>query len=351
MAVALTFVSATALSENIQPRFIDIHNSSNLSSMGDRHYSPSIGRFISLDKAKNGFAEYNYTNGNPIAYSDPSGLGPGDIFRKLFGIAKKYETMAEDNLDKEITTADLSRNEDVSNIGLDPSKSNIPEKKLSKQAIRNQQVIRDETAAKSDETLKLQKAHSSGKSARLHAGPLHSPTYGSSDYTFHHGSDGSNSTLTGGQGAAGGPDDLPRDARAHDLQRSESSRSFSDGDGQPANIDVNTVTMEYFKGQEAKFSMSNQNYEEDPGRAQFTFEDVDIHKNQARINREQNSFDSRGLSRVGRNRLILGVGVGLAITGVSLAAYFGTRSNDSTESMENLAPATCSNPDPRLCPH
>lgn len=50
---------------------------SNLVHLGERHYSPSLGRFTATDKAKALFSGYVYTRGNPIAYSDPTGLMPG----------------------------------------------------------------------------------------------------------------------------------------------------------------------------------------------------------------------------------------------------------------------------------
>ena len=49
----------------------------NLVHLGERHYSPSLGRFTTADKAKALFSGYVYTKGNPIAYSDPTGLMPG----------------------------------------------------------------------------------------------------------------------------------------------------------------------------------------------------------------------------------------------------------------------------------
>src|SRR5690606_17439068 len=41
---------------------------------GARFYDPTIGRFISLDPAKNGLNWYVYANNNPLKYIDPSGM-------------------------------------------------------------------------------------------------------------------------------------------------------------------------------------------------------------------------------------------------------------------------------------
>lgn len=56
-------------------RFLDKElDSKVLIHLGARHYSQSLGRFITQDKKKQFYANYNYGNGAVILYSDPTGL-------------------------------------------------------------------------------------------------------------------------------------------------------------------------------------------------------------------------------------------------------------------------------------
>jgi RHS repeat-associated protein len=48
---------------------------SGLMLLGKRYYCAGVGRFWSLDPAKDGFNWYEYANGNPVRYIDPTGLG------------------------------------------------------------------------------------------------------------------------------------------------------------------------------------------------------------------------------------------------------------------------------------
>lgn len=69
---SLLMVSNVSLAA-IQPNFVDSEKASNIYHMNDRYYSPILGRFLTTDIKKQVFAEYNYTNGNPINNFDPSG--------------------------------------------------------------------------------------------------------------------------------------------------------------------------------------------------------------------------------------------------------------------------------------
>ncbi len=48
---------------------------SGLMLLGKRYYCAGVGRFWSLDPAKDGFNWYGYGSGNPARYIDPTGLG------------------------------------------------------------------------------------------------------------------------------------------------------------------------------------------------------------------------------------------------------------------------------------
>lgn len=63
--------------------FLDLHRDSNVSSLNDRHYSASLGRFLTPDKAKISISEYTYMSGNVIKNSDPSGLGLWGDFKRM----------------------------------------------------------------------------------------------------------------------------------------------------------------------------------------------------------------------------------------------------------------------------
>lgn len=58
----------------VEPRFIGKEISPMLHHLEARHYSNSLGRFITQDKKKQFYANYNYGNGAVILYSDPTGL-------------------------------------------------------------------------------------------------------------------------------------------------------------------------------------------------------------------------------------------------------------------------------------
>lgn len=63
--------------------FLDLHRDSNVSSLNDRHYSASLGRFLTPDRAKISISEYTYASGNIIRNSDPSGLGLWGDFKRM----------------------------------------------------------------------------------------------------------------------------------------------------------------------------------------------------------------------------------------------------------------------------
>lgn len=63
--------------------FLDLHRDSNVSSLNDRHYSASLGRFLTPDKAKISISEYTYMSSNVIKNSDPSGLGLWSTFKEI----------------------------------------------------------------------------------------------------------------------------------------------------------------------------------------------------------------------------------------------------------------------------
>lgn len=63
-------------SHAIEPRFIGKERSNSLYYLGARHYSSSLGVFISVDDMKAMVSGYSYTHGTPIMEYDPTGLAP-----------------------------------------------------------------------------------------------------------------------------------------------------------------------------------------------------------------------------------------------------------------------------------
>lgn len=63
--------------------FLDLPKDSNVSSLNDRHYSASLGRFLTPDQAKISISEYTYMSSNVIRNSDPSGLGLWSEFKAI----------------------------------------------------------------------------------------------------------------------------------------------------------------------------------------------------------------------------------------------------------------------------
>lgn len=56
----------------------------NVEHLGDRHYSNTMARFLSIDREKALVSLYAYTAGDPIAFSDPTGFGPpGSIIDEI----------------------------------------------------------------------------------------------------------------------------------------------------------------------------------------------------------------------------------------------------------------------------
>ena len=86
IVIALTLLSAPVMGAG--DMFLDLSKDSNVSSLNDRHYSASLGRFITPDVAKISISEYTYMNGDVIVGSDPSGLGP---WKRLMSFFKKAE--------------------------------------------------------------------------------------------------------------------------------------------------------------------------------------------------------------------------------------------------------------------
>lgn len=86
---SLIAVSLPAQGRETVPRFINSGSDSNVVLMNHRHYSSSLGRFISQDGVKQLTSQYNYTNGDVIRSSDPSGLmklnARGEIIEETIG--------------------------------------------------------------------------------------------------------------------------------------------------------------------------------------------------------------------------------------------------------------------------
>ncbi|GFO72931.1 hypothetical protein BJAS_P3468 [Bathymodiolus japonicus methanotrophic gill symbiont] len=80
--------------EYVGSRFIGLESIHNLSHLGERHYSRSLGRFITQDGFKQYHSHYNYLNGNTLASSDPYGLTGGDKKKKI-APAEKHPGGAE----------------------------------------------------------------------------------------------------------------------------------------------------------------------------------------------------------------------------------------------------------------
>lgn len=76
IVITLTLLSAPVMGAG--DMFLDLPKDSNVSGLGDRHYSAVLGRFITPDTAKISISEYTYNN--VILSSDPSGLG---IWRRI----------------------------------------------------------------------------------------------------------------------------------------------------------------------------------------------------------------------------------------------------------------------------
>ncbi|MDO5398909.1 MAG: RHS repeat-associated core domain-containing protein [bacterium] len=68
-----------------------------------RYYDSSTGRFISEDPIKDGLNWYSYCNGNPVMFSDPSGLAPGDI------IESSLEGLSEQNISNINSAVDAAK--------------------------------------------------------------------------------------------------------------------------------------------------------------------------------------------------------------------------------------------------
>lgn len=58
----------------VEPRFVGKQRSRILHYLEARYYSNTLGRFITQDKMKQFYANYNYGNGAVMLYSDPTGL-------------------------------------------------------------------------------------------------------------------------------------------------------------------------------------------------------------------------------------------------------------------------------------
>lgn len=89
--------------------FLDMHQDSNLSSLNDRHYSSSLGRFITPDKAKISISEYTYMNGNVIMSSDPSGLGLWSKFRAMMKVSTERSSGLLSSYDREVSMDGATR--------------------------------------------------------------------------------------------------------------------------------------------------------------------------------------------------------------------------------------------------
>ncbi len=79
--------------------------STGLKYFGARFYDPEVGRFISMDPAKQGINYYAYCNNNPLAYTDPDGRCPvfvvtgiaGAIIGGAYGAYTSYTTTGQVN--------------------------------------------------------------------------------------------------------------------------------------------------------------------------------------------------------------------------------------------------------------
>lgn len=83
MVLCITLSCNTLAINN--PRFIgkEFVKDTNIVYIQDRHYSPSLGRFITQDIKKQNFNEYEYANSNPIKNFDPT--GDKGIFATIMG--------------------------------------------------------------------------------------------------------------------------------------------------------------------------------------------------------------------------------------------------------------------------
>ena len=62
------------------PRFLSKRQTTvNVERLGDRHYSNTMARFLSIDRRKALTSLYAYTWGDPIVFSDPSGFAPPEL--------------------------------------------------------------------------------------------------------------------------------------------------------------------------------------------------------------------------------------------------------------------------------
>lgn len=189
--ILLSFASSAYCSDDA--RFIGANGSSGVIHLGERHYSPSLGRFISQDGVKQLYSHYNYTNGSVILMSDSTGMAKENKnikarYQKLEGEGSAFDSSILEFIDADVLEGDINKiDEDIKKIAPPPANPDgtTPGVKAQK---KNNSVIQPTPAPGAGGTFEMQEsqpfAKNSGAKRKVRASSGDYVSYGTGDDGF-----------------------------------------------------------------------------------------------------------------------------------------------------------------------
>lgn len=189
--ILLSFASSAYSSDDA--RFIGANGSSGVIHLGERHYSPSLGRFISQDGVKQLSSHYNYTNGSVILMSDSTGMAKENKnikarYQRIEGEGSAFDSSILEFIDVDILEGDINKtDEDIKKIAPPPANPDgtIPGVKAQK---KQNAVIQPTPAPGAGGTFEMKEsqpfARDSGAKRKIRASSGDYVNYGTGDDGF-----------------------------------------------------------------------------------------------------------------------------------------------------------------------
>ncbi|GFO72881.1 hypothetical protein BJAS_P3417 [Bathymodiolus japonicus methanotrophic gill symbiont] len=151
IAITLALLSSSVMGDDNM--FLDLHKDANVSSLGDRHYSASLGRFLTPDRAKISISEYTYMNGNLIVRSDPSGLGLFDKIGEFFSGGLRESDFPPTGDQVEATARKQARKDDAAKVKRERKGTSQGRVRGNKGGATNVSIIPDSSLGAAEETI------------------------------------------------------------------------------------------------------------------------------------------------------------------------------------------------------